>query len=117
MSGVKHLTGRCQHCGGQLEFRADTIGQHAPCPHCGQMTELMLEAAPVEPTVPRRWLVMTAVAVVVLVGALVACMALLKHFENELARRKEKAAAASSQTSAPPATAQQPEAMAPSGKP
>lgn len=95
MSGLKYLKGRCQHCGGPLEFSAETIGMSADCPHCGQATELMLEAPEVESGVPRRWLVMAIVAVVVLLGGLFACMAILKRYEHELARRKEQAAAAS----------------------
>lgn len=66
MSRTKYLKGACQHCGGHLEFEADHIGMTVPCPHCQQETELSLLPAPEEPAIPRRTLVWTAIAVLVL---------------------------------------------------
>jgi hypothetical protein len=93
MTRTKYLKGECQHCGGHLEFPAETIGYTADCPHCGQPTELMLARPPEEPTVPRRWIVLSALAVAVLLVGLGVCLVGLKHFESVVAERKERAAA------------------------
>jgi hypothetical protein len=107
MTGPKYLKGECQHCHGHLEFPVESTGLTADCPHCGQVTELMLPLPPLESSVPRRWLVMTAIAIAILVSGLVTCVVLLKHFEHRLARLKAKTAASASQTpeSAPTAGA------------
>jgi hypothetical protein len=94
MNRSKYLKGACQHCGGHLEFLADHIGMVVPCPHCGQETELMLLAPPEQPTVTRRALVWTGIAVLILGlgfgGALVA----LKRAQKWAERQKQQAAAA-----------------------
>ncbi len=76
MTRTKYLKGPCAHCGGNIEFPAELIGTGTECPHCGKPTELLLAAPPQEPAVPRRVIVWTAVAVVILgvgvAGALVA---------------------------------------------
>ncbi len=76
MTRSKYLKGECQLCRGHLEFAVENIGMVVPCPHCGQETELRLAQPPEEATVPRRALVWTGIAVVILglglAGALVA---------------------------------------------
>ena len=105
MSGPKYLKGECHHCGGHLEWPVETTGLTADCPHCGQPTELMLPPPTLESGVPRRWLVLTLLAIGILVGGLVTCVVLLKHYENRIARYRAKAAAAASQRAAPGAPA------------
>jgi len=65
----------------------------ATCPYCGQATELRLATPPHEPSVPRRVLVFTAVAVLILVFVLVACFVALKWAESRRNRPAEAAPA------------------------
>ena len=88
MNRVKMLKGECQHCGRHIEFPADAIGLVAPCPHCQQQTELLLPVPKVEPTVPRRAIVWTAVSILVLCGGLIACLVALRRAEHLAAARK-----------------------------
>src|SRR5258706_10794575 len=66
MSGMKYLKGECSHCGGHIEFPADSVGMTTDCPHCGQPTELLLAAPPEEPSVSRKTIVWTTIAVLIL---------------------------------------------------
>jgi hypothetical protein len=91
---TKRLQGECRHCGGSLEFPAESIGLMAPCPRCGQQTELMLATPPDEPTVPRRVIVWTAVTVGLLVAGLLVILVELKRFERRALEQRQKAAAA-----------------------
>jgi len=68
------------------------------CPHCGTETELTLLAPPEEPTVPRRALIWTAVAAVILGLGLVGALVALKRAERWAQEQKQQAA------SAPPTT-------------
>jgi len=93
MAKNKYLTGECQHCSGHLEFPAESVGLAASCPHCGRETELMLSTPRIEPTIPRRVILWTAMAVLLLVAGLVVTVAGLKHFQNEAAQRRQQTAA------------------------
>jgi hypothetical protein len=108
MSSTKYLKGCCQSCGGHLEFPADQIGLTADCPHCGQQTELMLPAPPEEPSVPRRALVWTGVAVLVAVLGLVGAMIALHRVERWAAGQRQAGVV----PSAPAATNTEPLASA-----
>ncbi len=66
MPVMKQLRGPCQKCGALLSFPAGNIGNVINCPRCGQPTELMLETPPEEPTLPRRTVIWTSIAVVIL---------------------------------------------------
>lgn len=44
MPGEKYLKCACSHCAGGIEFPPEGLGTTVPCPHCGQETELVLEA-------------------------------------------------------------------------
>lgn len=90
MTRMKHLRGECQHCGGHLEFPAESIGLQAPCPHCGQQTELMLEQPPEEPSLPRRVIVWTVAAIIVLGLGLLGAMLALKRAERWAAKQKQE---------------------------
>ena len=96
MSRTKYLKGPCQHCGGRLEFPAESIGSIIPCPHCGQHTELLLATPRLEPTVPMRALVWTSIAVVILGFGLAGSLLALKRAQTWAARRHPQAAPLSS---------------------
>src|SRR4051812_25750685 len=91
MSQTKYLKGECSHCHGRLEFPAESTGTLAQCPHCGQETELMLDAPAVEPAIPRKTLVWTLIAVVVLVLGLGGALYAL-HLANKKYGKKPEAA-------------------------
>jgi hypothetical protein len=91
---TKHLLGECQHCGGSLEFPAESIGLMAPCPRCGEQTELMLVTPPEEPIVPRRVIVWTALTIALLIGGLIVVLVELKRVERRAAAQRQRPAAA-----------------------
>ena len=70
------------------------------CPHCGKSTELLLAAPPDEPTVPRRTIVWTMVAVLILCAGLGGVMLALRRTENWAPRRKEHSAPTNSMAAA-----------------
>ena len=82
MAKMKYLKGPCQHCGGRLEFPAESIGLVAPCPHCGEETELMLATPKSESVIPRRAIVWTWIAVVVLALGLAGSIVALKRAQR-----------------------------------
>jgi hypothetical protein len=65
-----------------------------PCPHCQQETELLLLVAPEEPTVPRRALVWTGIAVVILGLGMAGALAALKHAQRWAEQQKQQIATA-----------------------
>ena len=79
---TKFLNGQCQACGGSLEFPAEAVGTTAACPHCGKPTELLLAAPPQERSVPVKTLLYTVFTLLLLVGGLIAALALLKRAER-----------------------------------
>ena len=91
-----------------MEWPVESTGLSADCPHCGQPTELMLPVPVLESGVPRRWLVLTILAIAILVGGLSTCLVLLKQYERRLGRLKAKAAAAAAQSPGPGAVTGQP---------
>jgi len=94
MTRTKKLPGTCKQCGGSFEFTAELIGTMAVCPRCGQPTELILATPPVEPEIPRRIVVWSILAVVILVFGLAAALFALKRAENWAQHKKAKAAPA-----------------------
>ena len=93
MNPSKRLTGACSECGGAIQFPAELIGTMIQCPRCRKQTELTLPELPEEPTVPRKVIVWTVVAVVVLVAAVIGPMVGLRHFEKLAAQHRQGAAA------------------------
>ena len=91
MSRTKYLKGPCQHCGGRLEFPAESIGSIVPCPHCGQHTELLLATPRIEPAIPTRAIVWTCIAVLILGGGLAGSLIALKRAQSWAARRQPQA--------------------------
>jgi len=103
MLKIKNLRGECQHCGGAIEFRAETAGMTADCPHCGQPTELLLAVPPeAESPTQTKAIIFSTIAVVILVGGLLITVVALKRAERLSARQKEALAKASAQTATPP---------------
>jgi len=102
MNKTKFLKGACQQCGGRLEFPAEMAGLAAPCPHCGQRTDLLLAPPPETPALPRKTLVWTSVAVLLLVLGLAGAMVALKRAEGWALRHKKPAAAQTNSSAATP---------------
>jgi len=94
MNRAKYLKGACQHCDGHIEFPAEQIGLVVPCPHCQQETELALLAPPDEPTLPRRVLIWTGIAVLILVLGFGGALAALKRAQRWAEGQKRARAAA-----------------------
>ena len=94
MNPTKRLTGACRECGGPIQFPAELIGTVTTCPRCRKQTELRLESPPEEPSVPRKAIVWTVVAAMILVLGLIAALVVLKRFERLAARQRDRAAAA-----------------------
>src|SRR5438093_8710656 len=94
MTQTKYLKGACSHCGGRIEFPADSIGLIADCPHCGKATELMLAPPPEIPGLPRRVLLWTIIAVAILGLGLVGAWVALKRAEGGVAKLKAQRATA-----------------------
>ncbi len=88
MRPTKNIQGKCEHCGMPLEFAAESIGSTAACPYCHQETELNLEVPELEPTIPRRLIIRTVVAAVVLLLGLVGAIIALNR-AKELATKKQ----------------------------
>ncbi|TAL01523.1 MAG: hypothetical protein EPO07_08225 [Verrucomicrobia bacterium] len=79
MSTTKNVTGRCQHCGGTIFFPAENTGKLARCTLCGQETELILFVPETAPALPRKAILFTVVAIVILVGGLIAAQLAVKR--------------------------------------
>jgi predicted RNA-binding Zn-ribbon protein involved in translation (DUF1610 family) len=75
---TKKLTGDCTHCGMPLVYPAEAIGTVTTCPHCGRPTELRLATPPMEPIVPRKALVYTCIALILLLTGVVGTLLALK---------------------------------------
>ena len=88
MNAVKYLKGECQACGGHIEFPAEAIGESIDCPHCHQVTELLLPAPRQEPAIPLTTLVWTAVTVSLLFLGLAGALVALKKAEKKVAQQK-----------------------------
>jgi len=98
---TKLLNGQCGVCGGQIEFPAEAVGTTAECPHCGKPTELLLALPPQERTVPLKTLIYTALAILILVGGLVATIIALKRAERMTGRGSATPIAAPEPPAAP----------------
>lgn len=93
MSRSKYLKGECQHCTGSLEFLADHIGMVVPCPHCGQETELLLIQPPEDSGVPKRAIIWTGIAVLILGLGLTGALMALKRAQRWAEAQKLQATA------------------------
>ncbi len=93
MNPTKRLMGTCGECGGSIQFPAELVGTMIQCPRCGKQTELTLSVPPEEPAVPRKVVVWTVVAVVILALGVIVPVLGLKHFEKLAARQKDRSPA------------------------
>lgn len=109
MHRTKPLQGVCSNCGGGITFPAELIGTSTPCPHCGKATDLLLPQPEVAPIIPRRVIVWTLIAVLVLVSGLVASLIALKRAQR-LATRQRLAEVAPVQPAVPAGAVGAPEA-------
>jgi hypothetical protein len=96
MNRTKRLKGVCGGCGGSIEFPAELVGTMTQCPRCGRQTELLLAAPPEEPAVPRKVVLWTVVAIVILALGVIVPVAGLKHFEKLAARQRGQTPATAS---------------------
>jgi hypothetical protein len=102
MSNTKYLRGDCQHCGGHIEFPAESTGLTTECPHCSQQTELLLAAPPKEPTVPVKTVVYTIIAVLILAGGLVGALIAMNRLQRAAEQRKAASTSATTQNAVSP---------------
>jgi hypothetical protein len=100
MLTTKYLKGNCQSCGGRLEFPAEAVGTEIECPHCGKMTELMLELPADEPTIPRSTIILTSATVLLLFLGLAGGWIALKRAEKQAAAKRAALAASAAQAQA-----------------
>jgi hypothetical protein len=101
MTRTKFLKGPCEHCGGRIEYPAESVGLSAPCPHCGKETTLMLARPHVDSGVPRKAIVYTVIGIVILALGLVAAIVALNRAERMAERTRRPAADASVAPTAP----------------
>jgi hypothetical protein len=88
MNRTKYLKGPCRNCGGNIEFPVDLIGTAIDCPHCGKSTELFLATPPREPTVPRKLILWTAAAALILILGVAGLLLGLKRAQRIAERKK-----------------------------
>ena len=93
MNHTKRLQGACSECGGSIEFPAELVGTMTQCPRCGKQTELLLPAPPDDSAVPRKAIIWTVIAIVILALGVIVPVAGLKHFEKLAARQKGQSGA------------------------
>jgi hypothetical protein len=91
MNPTKRLMGVCGECGGPIQFPAELIGTVTTCPHCRKQTELRLESPPEEPSLPRKAIIWTVVAALILIAGLIAALVVLKRYEKLAAGQKNRA--------------------------
>src|SRR5712671_5663478 len=93
MNRTKTLKGHCTHCGGLLEFPAESTGLTTDCPLCGQQTELLLARPVEEPTIPRATLIWTLIAILVLGGGLAGALVALKRAQRMASKQNKQTGA------------------------
>jgi uncharacterized paraquat-inducible protein A len=85
MESTKHLKGLCAHCQAPLEFPALSIGLTGQCPHCGQMTELLLAPPPLDDASPRKITAWTVLGLAVVTLGVAAPLIGLRLLRNQAA--------------------------------
>jgi hypothetical protein len=88
MTRTKMLHGPCDHCGATVRYQAELVGTQAKCPHCGEMTELCLAVPAQPPVVPRRAVIYTIIAVLILVMGLLCLLYVFKKAERWSEKQK-----------------------------
>lgn len=82
MNATKNVPGRCQLCGGRFEFPAESTGATGTCPLCGETTEFVLAVPEIESGIPRKAILFVLLAVVILVGGLIAAQFAVKRAQR-----------------------------------
>ena len=82
MSGMKHLKGNCQHCGGPFDFPAEGIGETVDCPHCHKPTELRLATPEETSTLPKRQIILGIATAVILIAGVIGVLVALKRAQR-----------------------------------
>ncbi len=90
MNRTKKLQGPCAHCGGTIEYPAELIGTSTQCPYCGKTTELVLAKPPEEPSVPRRLVIWSVIAAIIVALGAGATIYALKRAQTLSERVKAK---------------------------
>src|ERR1039458_4057963 len=93
MNHTKRLEWACSECGGSIEFPAELVGTMTQCPRCRKQTELLLPAPPDDSAVPRKAIIWTVIAIVILALGVIVPLAGLKHFEKLATRQKGQSGA------------------------
>jgi hypothetical protein len=101
MKSTRFFRTTCNSCGGAIQYPAEQVGTSIPCPHCGESTELLLEAPPEESVLPRRMVILGTIAVVILAGGLLASMYALKQARGMAERSRNRPEVAPSAPNAP----------------
>ena len=84
--------GVCSECGGSIQFPAELVGTMTTCPRCRKQTELTLAPPLEEPAAPRKALMWSVVAIVILALGSIVLVGGLKHFEKVAGIRRGRAA-------------------------
>ena len=74
MNRTKQLQAVCSRCGGPIRCPAELIGTQTQCPHCRQQADLRLPAPALESSAPRKLVIVSVMAIVLLVLSLAACL-------------------------------------------
>ncbi len=91
MPPTKYLKGECPLCQGHVEFPAQLAGLPTTCPHCGAQTELLLVTPEVPSVVPKKAILWTLAAVLILGGGLLGSLYALKRVQHLAATRGPEA--------------------------
>lgn len=92
MSQIKNLRGQCQHCGGLIEFHAESAGATADCPHCNQSTELLLETPVIEDSpVGTKMITFIVIVVLILTAGIIGASVALKRAKRMRAEQEQLA--------------------------
>jgi hypothetical protein len=88
IAAVKYFKCSCEHCGGRIEYPAQSVGLSYPCPHCGKETDLTLPPPPdAEPSGSRKHLVWLIVGgLILLLGGIGIAIAFVML--NNMAHRR-----------------------------
>jgi len=103
MNSTKNVTGQCQHCGGTIFFPAENIGKIARCTLCSRETELILVVPKQSPAVPVKTIIFMVIAIVILVGGLIAAQFAVKRAKKLVGQSDGTASANAQFNSAPSA--------------
>jgi hypothetical protein len=103
MNSTKNVTGQCQHCGGTIFFPAENTGKIARCTLCSRETELVLAVPDTGSPLPKKTIIFTVVAIVILIGGLIALQIAVKRAKKLVSQSDGNVPANAQLNSAPTA--------------